>query len=262
MRIDLAGVVTALRAGGCVFAEDEAALLTAEARTPEQLAELVGRRLAGEPLEHVLGWVSFAGLRLAVTSGVFVPRRRTELLAREAVRALRPGALLAELCCGCAPVGALAAACVPGLRIVAADIDPVAVSCARRNLPSSAVTVCGDLFAPLPEEIRGRIDVLAANAPYVPSAELGLMPREARLHEPVAALDGGSDGLDVHRRLLDGALEWLAPDGSVLIEVAPEQVAEAVTIFQARGFAALVSHDEEVAGTVVSGRRGPPVGVS
>ena len=83
-------VVAQLRAAGCVFAEDEARLLLAEARTPAELGALVGRRVAGEPLEHVLGWAEFRGVRIAVSARVFVPRRRTELLVEEAIALARP----------------------------------------------------------------------------------------------------------------------------------------------------------------------------
>jgi release factor glutamine methyltransferase len=255
MPLTLDDVVARLRAAGCVFAEEEADLMTAGAPTAEELEELVRRRAEGEPLEHLLGWVEFAGLRLVVTPGVFVPRRRTELLAREAVRVARPGDVLAELCCGCAPVGAVSADRVPGLTVVAADIDPEAVRCAATNLPAPAETCCGDLFAALPARHRGRIDVLVANAPYVPTDAVALMPREARLHEPVVALDGGADGLDVHRRLLAEAPQWLSATAHLLVEVGQEQVEDATSLFDRHGFTCTVVRDDEIGGIVLKGQR-------
>src|ERR1022692_3801195 len=127
-------VVARLRAAGCVFAEDEARLLIAAARTPADLAGLVDRRVAGLPLEHVLGWAEFCGLRIAVDAGVFVPRRRTEFLVREAAAACRPGAVVVDLCCGSGAVGAALAVAVGRVELHATDIDPAAVRCARRNV--------------------------------------------------------------------------------------------------------------------------------
>src|SRR6201995_3950610 len=114
-------IVTRLRAAGCVFAEDEARLLIAAARTPAELDVMVGQRVAGLPLEQVLGWAEFCGLRITVTPGVFVPRRRTEFLVREAVALARPGAVIVDLCCGAGAIGAALAAAVEGAEVDAAD---------------------------------------------------------------------------------------------------------------------------------------------
>lgn len=214
-------VVDALRAAGCVFPEEEAELLQAYADGPA-LEALLARRVAGEPLETILGWVEFAGLRVAVAPGVFVPRRRSELLVAEAVRRAPPDARVVELCAGVAAIATGIADRRPDLEVIAAEIDPVAAVSARANLGCERVFV-GDLFDALPESLQGRIDVLVANAPYVPTDEIGLMPPEARLHEPRIALDGGPDGLDVHRRIAAGLRAWLAPGGVVLIEAAPAQ---------------------------------------
>src|SRR6058998_2873356 len=93
-------IVTTLRASGCVYAEAEAALLMSAARTPSDLAAMVDQRIAGLPLEHVVGWAEFCGLRIAVDPGVFVPRRRTEFLVTEAAALARPGDVVVDLCCG------------------------------------------------------------------------------------------------------------------------------------------------------------------
>ncbi|MFE6256102.1 putative protein N(5)-glutamine methyltransferase [Agromyces sp. NPDC057865] len=261
-------VVARLRAAGCVFAEDEAVLLAAEvdgrADAATELEHLVARRVAGEPLEQVLGWAEFAGLRIVVEPGVFVPRRRTELLAAEATRLAsavsgRP-AVVVDLCCGAGAIGAAVAAGVAAaggrVELVAADVDPAAVRAARRNLePIGGLVVEGDLFDPLPEEIRERVDVLAVNAPYVPTAEIGLMPPEARDHEAHVALDGGDDGLDVHRRVAASAAQWLAPGGHLLIETSRGQAARTTALVEAGGLEARVLRDDELAATVVVGRR-------
>lgn len=192
-------------------------LLESQATSSEELATLVARRVAGEPLEQVLGWAEFCGLRIVVAPGVFVPRQRTALLAELAAEHAHPGAVVVDLCCGTGAIGAVVAARVTGAEVHAADVDRAAVDCARRNLPGHKVHH-GDLYDALPVGLRRRVDVLAVNAPYVPSGEIPLMPSEARDHEHRVALDGGNDGLSVHRRVAVGAIEWLAPSGVLLLE--------------------------------------------
>ena len=246
----LGEVEDALRAAGCVFAEEEAALLIEHASGIAELDDWVAQRCQGKPLEHLLGWVDFAGLRVAVGAGVFVPRRRTELLARLAVAAagILTAPVVVDLCCGSGAVGRVVAEALPGVEVHAADLDPVAVACARRNLGR---VHRGDLYDALPEPLRRRIDVLAVNAPYVPTDEIARMPPEARLHEPRTALDGGSDGLDLHRRVAASAPEWLAPGGVLLIETSERQAEATRAACVRAGLAAIVVRDEDVDGTVV-----------
>jgi release factor glutamine methyltransferase len=248
-----AAVVDRLRAAGCVFAEEEAALLVATAGSGNDLEALVARRVAGEPLEQVLGWAEFCGMRFAVEPGVFVPRQRTRLLVREAVALAWPGAVVLDLCCGTGAVGAAVAAAVAGIELHATDVDPAAVRCARRNV--AGTVYCGDLYDALPTSLRGRVDVLVANAPYVPTGEIALMPVEARDHEARAALDGGQDGLAVQRRVAAGATSWLAPGGALLIETSRRQAPDTLAAFSGAGLGGRVVQDEELAGTVVVGRR-------
>ncbi|MGW2558376.1 putative protein N(5)-glutamine methyltransferase [Streptomyces sp. NPDC001514] len=255
--MDLSVIVGRLRSAGCVFAEDEAALLVSTARTPAELAAMVERRVDGHPLEHVLGWAEFCGLRIAVDPGVFVPRRRTEFLVRQAVAA-RPGAgVVVDLCCGSGAVGAALAASLPGVELYAADIEPAAVRCAWRNVPEGGRVHEGDLFAALPDALRGRVDILAANVPYVPTEEVGLLPAEARVHEPLVALDGGADGLDVLRRVTGEAGEWLAPGGILLFETSERQAADAVEAVARSGLTPRVAASDELYATVVIGSKLP-----
>jgi len=245
-------IVSRLRAAGCVFAEDEARLLTAAARTPAGLDAMVDRRAAGLPLEHVLGWAEFCGLRIAVAPGVFVPRRRTEFLVEQAVALARPGDVIVDLCCGAGAIGAAVAAAVDRADLYAADLDPAAVRCARQNVAGHVYQ--GDLYEPLPPALRGRVAILVANVPYVPTGEIGLLPPEARAHEPLLALDGGVDGLDVLRRVAAGAPDWLAPGGHLLIETSERQAPAAEVAFTASGLATRVARSAVRNATVIIGK--------
>ncbi len=237
-------LVARLRAAGCVRAEDEADLLLAAsggAAGVGPLAGLLDRRIAGEPLEHVLGWAVLAGIRVRVSPGVFVPRARSALLVGTAARLLTrrhaPGdaagpaaagdpPVVVDLCSGTGALG-LATVLRAGMpvRLHAADLDPSAVADAASNLAEvGGCAHLGDLFDALPLTLRGRVALILCNAPYVPSDRIALLPREAREHEALAALDGGPDGLTVHRRVLAQAPGWLAPGGSLLVEVHDSQV--------------------------------------
>lgn len=249
-------VVARLRVAGCVFAEAEAELLVAESGSPARLAELVHRRVAGDPLEHLLGWAEFCGQRVAVAPGVFVPRRRSELLVAQAAGLAPPQPVVVDLCCGSGAVAAALTAVLDRPEVHASDVDPVAVDCARGNLPHGSVHV-GDLFDALPPDLHGRVDVLVANVPYVPSGAVALMPPEARDHEPRIALDGGDDGLDVARRMVAGAGLWLAPGGSLLFEVGAGQAPVATELVTAATLAARVVTDDETGATVVVGTTAP-----
>ena len=255
----VAGVVTALRSAGCVFAEDEAAILLDSARSPGHLAAMVADRVAGLPLEHIVGWAGFRGLRIAVDPGVFVPRRRTEFLVARAVALARPvGAVVVDLCCGAGAIGVAvaSAAGLAGVELHAADVDPAAVACARRNVePLGGSVYEGDLYGALPAALRGRVDLLLVNAPYVPTGEIGFLPGEARDHEPAVTLDGGADGLDVQRRVAAAAAEWLTPGGRLLIETSGPQAAATVGACTAGGLTARIVTDEDLDATVVIGTR-------
>jgi release factor glutamine methyltransferase len=288
--VDRDPIVRRLRAAGCVFAEDEAELLASEATTAAEVDAMVARRVGGEPLEYVLGWAAFAGLRISVEPGVFVPRHRTEFLVDQAVALARaaatrmaqqttvgsemagttptgpmaaglpsvPTVVVLDLCCGSGAIGAAVAAALShgGVRIElhAADIEPAAVRCARRNVANAGGHVYeGDLFEPLPDALRGHVQVLTANVPYVPTDAIELMPPEARDHEARVTLDGGPDGLDVLRRVAATAPQWLAPGGHLLVEASEAQATTAVAIMTGHGLIARAATSDEAESTVVIG---------
>lgn len=256
-----ASLVARLRAAGCVFAEDEADLLCASASGPA-LEALVARRVAGEPLELLLGWAEFDGLRIRTAPGVFVPRRRSTLLVRLAAAALGehtpPGPghtdLVVDLGCGTGALGAALAARVPAAQVWAVDVDPAAVACARSNLAPGRVLL-GDLFDPLPGAMRGSVDVVLANAPYVPTDRISFMPPEARDHEHRVALDGGADGLEVQRRVIAAAPAWLRPGGILVVESSAAQAPTSAALMAAVGLRPRIVEDDEAGAVAVIGTR-------
>jgi release factor glutamine methyltransferase len=257
-------VAERLRAGGCVFAEEEAALLidaaSCAASPAAELTALVDRRVAGEPLEHLLRWVQFCGLRVSIEPGVFVPRRRTELLVRLAAARIRPGAVVVDLCCGSGAVGLAVAARRPRIDLYAADIDPVAVRCAASNLADVGGRVfCGDLYDALPPDLLGAVDVLVVNAPYVPTEAVALLPPEARDHEPRRALDGGADGLDVHRRIAAGAPRWLAASGCLVMETSRQQCRQTSAVARQSNLRARIVEAADLGATAVVARQADDV---
>lgn len=267
-----AGLAAGLGQAGCVYAEEEAAIMmeaaaagsgtaTAQARG-SLLAQMLEQRRAGIPLEHIVGWAEFCGQRIRVAPGVFVPRKRSELLVQQALAVLRPAGpgrpVVLDLCCGSGAIGAALAHDLsrPLLELHAVDIDPAAAACASVNLAAHGGNVhCGDLFRPLPRKLAGRFGLIVANAPYVPTAEIPFMPAEARLHEPDAALNGGGDGLELHRRIACEAPQWLAPGGWLLLESSRQQAPLSAAIMGGCGFHATVHSNSEVGGTVVAGIR-------
>ncbi|MFB2585246.1 putative protein N(5)-glutamine methyltransferase [Herbiconiux liukaitaii] len=267
-------VVVRLRGAGCVFAEEEARLIVEvvaeRAGGIALLDELVAGRVGGAPLEHLLGWAEFDGLRVLVGPGVFVPRTRTRFLVECAMEVVRHDSVVLDLCCGS---GAVATAITARLALAerevarageadlagvgevwACDVDGAAVEWARRNVGAERVRQ-GDLFEALPRELVGRLDVVVVNAPYVPSIAIRTMPPEARLHEARVALDGGDDGLDVHRRIAKEAGRWLAPGGHLLIETSESQASATRSIFLSAGLPAEIRRSDELDATVVIAHR-------
>ena len=247
MTSELAAATLRLRAAGCVFAEEEAAIL-AEAAAGDRgtLTAFVERRAAGEPLEQVVGYADFCGVRVRLRPGVFVPRVRSELLVRLAHQHVGPAgrAVVVDLCCGSGALGLALRHRCPAITLHAADLDPVAVACARDNLGGGVHQ--GDLFAALPAELRGRVDVLLANVPYVATRHLPFLPAEARDHEPRTALDGGDDGLAIFRAVARQAPDWLAPGGVLLSEITEAQTGSALAIASGNGLTAAVTLDDDL----------------
>ena len=252
-----------LMAAGCVSADAEARWLLEEvldlrsgsvgsrrreplpASAARALEGMVERRVAGEPLQYVVGWAPFGHLRVRVGPGVFVPRPETELVAERAAAHLRAAAergpaepaVAVDLCTGSGAIAMFVADAVPSARVLATELDPGALEWAARNLKGTRVELlAGDLDLPLPDGLRSRVDLIVTNVPYVPTPAMDLLPRDVREHEPMVSLDGGPDGLDVLRRVVATAGTWLVPGGWLVAEIGDDQGEAASGLLRDAGF--------------------------
>jgi len=199
-----------------------------ESRARAALWELTRRRAAREPLQLILGTVGFRHLDLLVRPGVFLPRPETEVLAGEALARTPPGGVVVEPCTGTGAVACAIAAERPDATVVAADVSADAVALARENAARAGVTlrvVQGDLLDPVPRELRGSVDVLVTNPPYVAEAEMAAVEPEVKA-DPRTALVAGPTGYEVTDRLLALAPAWLRQGGWLLMETAESRAAE------------------------------------
>jgi release factor glutamine methyltransferase len=248
---DIAG---RLAAAGCVAPDEEAALLVAAARGDVELEGLVARRASGEPLAWLVGWAEFCGIRVGVHPGVYVPRRHTEALAGRAATRLPEGGVAVDLCTGSGALACLLQAVVPSATVVATDADPRAVACAASN---GVDALLGDLDQPLPPSLLGRVDVMTAVVPYVPTPDLRFLPRDVLAYEPRAALDGGPRGLTLLASVVDRSVRWLRPGGWLLLELGGDQAPDVARPMGEAGYVDVsVLEDEEGDQRAIEGRYG------
>jgi release factor glutamine methyltransferase len=229
--------------GGFIAPSDEAdALVSAAADDATRLDELLRRRLTGEPLAWVTGTVPFCGADIRVEPGVYVPRWYTETLALRAAELCPARGIAVDICTGSGAVASTLSRLRPAARVVATDLDERAVACARGN---GVETYLGDLFAAMPPDLEGRVDVLAGVVPYVPEPELQYLQRDTFTFETPLAYLGGADGTDLLRRVVAGAPRWLRPGGALLLELGGTQ-AELLRddLARHRYTAVRVRHDE------------------
>jgi len=237
--VKAADAVAHLRVGGCVFAEKEAGLLLDTYAEGPALEAAVGRRTAGEPLEQVLGYASFARLRIAVQPRVFIPRRRAEALAVAAVDDMRraSAATFLDLGCGAGAIAATVASRVATADVWASDVSETAVRCARVNADRFGFSVVlSDWWADLPGELAHHLEVVAAYLPHVPDKRLREIPADYRRSEEECAVRGGRDGLDALRAVLPDLGTWLAPSGVFLTMLAGEQLSTAAALVTGHGW--------------------------
>jgi release factor glutamine methyltransferase len=242
--VDRVSVTQVLAEAGCIAAREEAdELLRAAAGDPDVLDHLVSRRTIGEPIAWLTGAVTFCGVELFVAPGVYVPRSQTEPLARRAATLLPSVGVAVDLCTGVGAIAAVLAAAVPTARVLATELEKVAVRCARRN---GVEVLEGSLDDPLPRELERRVDVMTAVVPYVPSGSLRLLPRDVQAFEPRLALDGGVDGMDLLVQVVRRSTRWLRPGGWLLLELGGDQAGPMGRLLHELGFDGLdVMADEE-----------------
>jgi release factor glutamine methyltransferase len=207
--------------------------------------DLIERRVGREPLQYLLGWEDFHGLRLAVTPDVLVPRPETEGLVEWAVEALagRPDPVIADLGTGSGAIACALAQALPAAEVLAVEVSAGALAVASRNVRALGLAarvrlLAGDLFAPL-GALGASLDLVVANPPYLPSAVIASLPPEVARHEPRAALDGGPDGLGVIRRIVVGAPRVLKPGGWLLMEIGEDQAGPLASLMAAEGFSGI-----------------------
>ena len=245
----LEALATLLSSAGSVAADEEAnELLARAAGDVELLGSLVGRRLTGEPLAWITGSVSFCGLEIRVDPGVYVPRWQSEPLAARAVGRLPATGAAIDLCTGAGAVAKTLTTEHPGARVVASEVDERAAACAAAN---GVEVYCGDLFAPLPRTLEGRVDVVVGVVPYVPTPALPLLPRDILAFESHLPYDGGRDGTQVLRRVLADSPRFLRSGGALLLELGGEQAGALGDDLERLGYVdvtVLVDEDGDVRG--------------
>ncbi len=249
MRNHPATLAALLSSAGFIAPEDEAdELLACAAGDVELLDSLVARRLTGEPLAWIIGRVWFCGLEIHVDPGVYVPRSQSEPLARRAVDRLPGNGTAIDLCTGSGAIARTLMSNHPGARVVASDLDGRAVACATKNGVEAYV---GDLFAPLPRTIEGRVDVVVGVVPYVPTPALPFLQRDTFAFESPLAYDGGRDGTEVLRRVLTDTPRFLRLGGALLLELGGEQAGALGDALARLGYvdvSVLVDEDGDVRG--------------
>jgi release factor glutamine methyltransferase len=243
---------------------------TATAAGRARLGALVDRRLAGEPLQYVLGHWSFRGLDLQVDPRVLIPRPETEVVAEVAIAAARRGGgpcIVADLGTGSGALALALAAELPEAEVWATDRSAAALDVARANLaaalPSAASRVQfaeGMWYEALPAGLRGRLRVIVSNPPYVAEAEFCGLPAEVRDHEPTAALVAGPTGRESLEELVTGGLDWLEPGGTLVLELAPDQAAPMRSAAEAAGYEAVAVHRDLTGRDRVLAARAPGSG--
>jgi release factor glutamine methyltransferase len=202
-----------------------------------RLQVLIARRLAGEPLQYLEGRVPFGPIEVKVDRRALIPRPETEQLWEAAVAALGeagPGTPIVDLGTGSGALALALKSVFPAAPVYATDLSAGALDLARENAIANALEVTflpGDLFDPLPPGLRGRVELIVANPPYLSEDEWDQLPDEIRLHEPREALVAGPVGTEILARIADEACWWLGVGGRVLCEIGETQGEEARELF-------------------------------
>lgn len=245
------------------FFRDQALYATDEVE--QKAHELTGRLLAGEPVAYLIGEWEFFGVTLTITPDVLIPRPDTEVLAQQTIdrmQAYEGGGRLLDLCAGSGCVGLAAASQVPSCRAVLVDVSQEAIQVCRQNIRRSRLTgrvtcFCADA-AQDPPLAFGTFDVIACNPPYIPTGDIPGLEASVREYEPHLALDGGADGLDFYRTVLDHWTAALRPGGRLLFEVGIGQADDVAAMMERHGYEDIVVYPDSAGiQRVVEGRFHP-----
>ncbi len=225
----------------------EAQWIVEEAADEAAAIAMAGRRAAGEPLQYILGSAHFRDLRLVVQPDVLIPRPETEILVERALARLPRGGVVVDIGTGCGAIGLSLAHERPDATVFATDVSQPAVACARRNAEIIGVDVefhIGDLFAALPDALRGTLDLVVSNPPYVADSDREFLSPEIVEHEPHVALFAGADGLDVTRRLVADARGWVKPGGWLVFEISEFSGDRVTELLTSWGYADVAIHPD------------------
>ena len=208
--------------------------------------ELIDRRSSGEPLQYIVGNVSFMGYKFNVTPDVLIPRQDTESVVESALAAIKASGAekgdILDLCCGSGAIGISLAGLLPGSSVTCSDISEKALAVARSNAELNEVNKKvsfsqGDMFAPFTGKFKKRkFDCIVSNPPYIPSDKVLTLQREITEHEPLSALDGGEDGLDFYRCIAEHATEHLRKKAVLVLEIGDDQADEVGRLLAGKGF--------------------------
>lgn len=237
------------------YAKDERFLHPDREVEPEHerhYRELLGERSRHVPLQHLTGVQDFMGFSFYVNEDVLIPRQDTEILVEEAIRYIRPGMRVLDLCTGSGCILFSVLKLVPGVSGTGADLSEKALRVAERN--RNRLKVCSGLLqSDLFERVEGRYDCILSNPPYIPSDVVDTLMEEVRDHEPRLALDGREDGLYYYRKITEQSPEYLEPGGWLFFEIGYDQ-AEQVRLLMEKEFTGirvvkdLSGHDRVVYG--------------
>lgn len=217
----------------------------------ESYGALLGRRAKGEPVAYLIGIKEFMGLDFIVSSAVLIPRPETELLVERAVELLMGDdihSLVVDVGTGSGAIAVSLSKLIPDLQIHSVDISSAALEVAAQNAElhkvGQRVTFhLGNLLEPIPQDLNGKVGLITANLPYIPTQEINELMPDVRNYEPHLALDGGPDGLDLYRQLLPRAATLLQPGGHLLMEIGPGQGEATLALLQPEQWTGALYHD-------------------
>jgi release factor glutamine methyltransferase len=247
--------VRRLQLAGCVAAEEEAGEMAAV--EGGDFMALVERRCTGEPLAWVTGSTMFCGIPIAIGPGVYVPRWQSEALAERAAALLPATGRAIDIGTGSGAIARVMTERRPDASVLGTERDSAAAECARHN---GVDVVQGDLFEGMPRSWEARVNVIVGVMPYVPTDQIAFLPRDVQDFEPIGALDGGSDGLTVIRRVVAESRRWLHDEGHLLLEIGGDQADPLVPMLRSAGFHSvetLVDEDGDLRGVEASAGRRP-----